>query len=271
MLKRFITTIIALPIVILLVILGDIFLLIPVIIASIIGLREFYSAFNVKRMRIISYIFSSLFLLSLYIPPELLLEFLIPTDIILIMAFFVVSINFIIVFLYKKVSLRDIGIILYGFFYIPFMLAFLILVRESEGGFYFVWLIFISCFGCDIFAYLTGTLIGRRKLVNSPSPSKSVEGLIGGVIGSTLLGFAFGFIIVIIDGSGEVMIMTTITCFFGAIFSIVGDLSASAIKRHTDIKDFGKLFPGHGGMLDRLDSILMVAPFVYLVMFIWWW
>ena len=247
MLKRIITAVIGLPLVVLAVTLGGLFFLVPIIIISIIGLHEFYTAFNIKHTQIISHLYGTIFLLFAYLDPSRLF---------LGVAIFVVAINFLIVFLYNKISLKDIIIILYGFFYIPFLLGFLILIRESN--FLFIWLVFISCFGCDTFAYFTGTLIGRRKLVNSPSPSKSIEGLIGGVIGATLLGLLFGLYF-------DMPIIAVITCFFGAIFSIIGDLSASAIKRHTGIKDFGSIFPGHGGVVDRLDSILMVAPVVYIV------
>jgi phosphatidate cytidylyltransferase len=150
------------------------------------------------------------------------------------------------------------------------MLSFVVLVREHDLGFYYVWLIFTASFGCDTFAYFTGSLFGKNKLKNTPSPSKSIEGLIGGVVGATLIGFLYGLAVSIFSSYPEnveyMVLMSTVISFVGALFSIIGDLAASAVKRHCDIKDFGNVFPGHGGVMDRVDSIVTVAPIVYMVM-----
>jgi phosphatidate cytidylyltransferase len=91
-----------------------------------------------------------------------------------------------------------------------------------------------------------------------------LEGVLGGIAGAVLIGFAFGYFIETAD-----IILSTAVCFVGAFFSVMGDMSASAIKRYTDIKDFGNVFPGHGGVLDRFDSVLFTAPVVYFAVRLW--
>jgi len=147
-------------------------------------------------------------------------------------------------------------------------------VRQFDYGDFYVWLIFISAFGCDTFAYLTGITIGRRKLVNSPSPSKSVEGVVGGIVGATFLGFVFGVVyalFIAVNGTWIIFIVFPVITLVGACFSIVGDMAASAIKRQIGIKDFSNIFPGHGGIVDRLDSVIIVAPMFYLFLNILSW
>jgi phosphatidate cytidylyltransferase len=156
----------------------------------------------------------------------------------------------------------------FGFFYVTFLLSFIVLTRNHSQGRYFVWLIFTSSFGCDTFAYITGMTMGRHKLTDTPSPRKSIEGVIGGIVGAALVGALYGYFVshyFHADVQGMTL-NATVVSLFGAVFSVIGDMSASAIKRNTKIKDFGKLFPGHGGVLDRFDSVIMTAPIVYMVM-----
>ena len=129
------------------------------------------------------------------------------------------------------------------------MLSYIYKVRVAGDGKYIVWLVFVSSWGNDTFAYFTGVLFGKHKMAPKLSPKKSVEGAVGGVTGATLLGIIYGFII-----SGRMSgifvhpVWTfAIASFIGALLSIIGDLAASAIKRNYDIKDYGKLIPGHGG------------------------
>jgi len=127
----------------------------------------------------------------------------------------------------------------------------------------YVWIVLMSAFGTDIFAYLTGKALGKRKLCPSISPKKTVAGSIGGVLGSVLLCGLFSLFF---------MPQEFWTCIVigvaGGIFSQFGDLAASVMKRKIGIKDWGTLIPGHGGVLDRIDSILFVAPLVYFILMI---
>ena len=141
--------------------------------------------------------------------------------------------------------------------YVAVMLSFIYLTRNLPDGHFAVWLIFICSWGCDTCAYCVGMLIGRHKMAPVLSPKKSVEGAVGGVAGAALLGAVFGALT-----AGKVWEYALI-CAAGALISMVGDLAASAIKRNRDIKDYGKLIPGHGGILDRFDSVIFTAPIIY--------
>ena len=121
-----------------------------------------------------------------------------------------------------------------------------------------IWLVFLSAFGTDIMAYFTGMAIGKHKLCPNLSPKKSVEGAVGGVVGSIVFCGLFGWL-VIPDMLTECLIIGAL----GSVVAQLGDLSASAFKRQMGIKDYGNLIPGHGGILDRFDSVMFTAPLVY--------
>ena len=127
-------------------------------------------------------------------------------------------------------------------------------------------MIFISSWICDTCAYFVGVAIGKHKMSPKLSPKKSIEGAIGGIAGSAIVGALYAYFIV-----EKVIAHQQITWVFvlisavGAIISQIGDLAASAIKRNHDIKDYGKLIPGHGGVMDRFDSVIFTAPMIYLL------
>ena len=265
MLKRVITAAIGLPLVILIVHHGGWPLLLMCLLVSLVGLRELYRAFFKadKPIYIVGYILAVGYFFAAFV-------FGVGYWLLIAVALLIIVVQTGLVLFFPRLTLEDVAITVYGFLYVPFMFSFIMLVREHPFGQYFVWLIFTSAFGCDTFAYLVGVTIGRHKLVNTPSPKKSVEGLIGGILGAALVGFVYGFFVVRFH-EPEVehfILIATLISLFGAAFSIIGDMSASAIKRHTKIKDFGDLLPGHGGVVDRADSVIFVAPFVYSAMII---
>ena len=152
----------------------------------------------------------------------------------------------------------------FNFLYAPVMLSFIYLTREQEAGKYIVWLILISSWGCDTCAYVVGMLIGKKKIFPVLSPKKSLEGCIGGVVGAGLIAALYAiFAVENVFPDKRVTIVITVICMVGAVMSQVGDLAASAIKRNHEIKDYGKLIPGHGGIMDRFDSVIVVTPLVY--------
>lgn len=158
----------------------------------------------------------------------------------------------------------------FGIFYVALMLSYIYKVRILEDGIYIVWLVFVSSWGNDTFAYFTGVLFGKHKMAPKLSPKKSVEGGIGGVAGATLLGLAYGYIV---SGHMSEFFVHPVYTFaiascIGAILAVVGDLAASAVKRNHQIKDYGRLIPGHGGILDRFDSVIFTAPAVFWAVFI---
>jgi phosphatidate cytidylyltransferase len=146
------------------------------------------------------------------------------------------------------------------------MLAFVYLTRQDTAGIYVVWLILITAWGCDTCAYVVGVLIGKKKIFPVLSPKKSLEGCIGGVVGAALIGWLYGFFWVNRMAPGiSTEWETAIICGIAAIISQVGDLAASGIKRDAGIKDYGKLIPGHGGVMDRFDSMIATAPVIYFL------
>lgn len=153
--------------------------------------------------------------------------------------------------------------------YAPVMLSFVYLTRSLPDGIYFVWMIFISSWICDTCAYFTGVTLGRHKLAPVLSPKKSIEGSIGGVLGSAAVGALFAYFVAEsrIEGVAVTGIFAIVSAA-GAVISQIGDLAASGIKRDHGIKDYGKLIPGHGGIMDRFDSVIFTAPIVYLLLLV---
>jgi phosphatidate cytidylyltransferase len=269
-LKRTLTVVIGMPLVLWIVYTGGIPLLVVCCIIALIGLREFYLAFSKKDrlIHVIGYLATAGYFGAIF-------YFGAGYWLLIALTSFIITVQTCLVVFFRKLPISECISTVYGFLYVSFLLSFVVLVRgykfgAHELGYYYVWLIFTASFGCDTFAYLTGSLFGKNKLKDSPSPSKSVEGLIGGVIGATLIGLAYGFIVSRFaentEATANIILIATVISFVGAIFSIIGDLAASAVKRHCGIKDFGNLFPGHGGVMDRIDSIVTVAPMVYMVM-----
>lgn len=171
---------------------------------------------------------------------------------------------------FPKFRAEDVILSFFGVFYIALMLSYIYKVRVLNDGIYVVWLVFVSSWGNDTFAYFTGVLLGKHKMAPKLSPKKSVEGAIGGVVGATLLGLLYGYIV---SGRMTEFFVHPVYTFgiascIGAVLAIVGDLAASAVKRNHNIKDYGKLIPGHGGILDRFDSVIFTAPAVYWAVFI---
>ena len=145
----------------------------------------------------------------------------------------------------------------FGVIYVAVMLSFIYLTRNLPDGKFLVWLIFLCSWGCDTCAYCVGMLIGKHKMAPVLSPKKSIEGAVGGVAGAALLGVIYA------TATHGKMAEYAVICAVGALISMVGDLAASAIKRNQNIKDYGKLIPGHGGILDRFDSVIITAPVIY--------
>ena len=154
----------------------------------------------------------------------------------------------------------------FSFLYAPVLLSFVYQTRMAPQGIYMVWMILISSWGCDTCAYAVGKLIGRKKIFPVLSPKKSLEGCIGGVLGTALIGWLYGYFFVEkAFPDRRVAWAIAAICGAGAVMSMVGDLAASAIKRNHDIKDYGKLIPGHGGIMDRFDSMIVTAPMTYFL------
>lgn len=168
-----------------------------------------------------------------------------------------ILILFVYVFGYPKYHAEQVMEAFFGVVYVAVMLSFIYLTRSLPDGKFLVWLIFLCSWGCDTCAYCVGMLIGKHKMAPVLSPKKSIEGAVGGVAGAALLGVIYA------AATQGKMAEYALICAVGALISMVGDLAASAIKRNQNIKDYGKLIPGHGGILDRFDSVIITAPVIY--------
>ncbi len=165
------------------------------------------------------------------------------------------------VFLFPKYRDKDVINAFFSFFYITIMLSYVYQVRALESGLALSCFIIISSWGNDVFAYFTGSALGKHKFTPKVSPHKSVEGFIGGIIGAGLLGYLFAIVFKeSIPFSG---LYCAIMAAVAAFPAVIGDLAASAIKRNHEIKDYSNLIPGHGGIVDRVDSVLFTAPIIY--------
>lgn len=172
------------------------------------------------------------------------------------------------VFSYPKYEPQDLMSTIFGLFYIPGMLSMIYLIRLMPKGVFLVWMVFVCSWICDTCAYCVGMLFGKHKLAPVLSPKKSVEGAVGGVVGAALVGLIFGLVLTKIRPD-EFRLFTALLMMgiggAGAVFSQIGDLTASAIKRFYGIKDYGALIPGHGGIMDRFDSVFVTAPIIYIL------
>ena len=227
-------------------------------IISIIGLFELYRVFQIEKtpLGVIGYAASIVYYLNLVFH-------FIPDIMIFVMAFLILCMCAF-VFGYPKFHANQVIAAFFGVFYVSMMLSCIYETRMLPGGRYLVWLIFLCSWGCDTCAYCVGMLFGKHKMAPVLSPKKSVEGAVGGVVGAALLTIIYGFIFKQSMGAdNSYILMMALICAAGALISMVGDLAASAIKRNYEIKDYGKLIPGHGGILDRFDSVIFTAPIIY--------
>lgn len=174
------------------------------------------------------------------------------------------------VFTYPRYHVRDIGICLLAVLYVGVLVSYIYRTRCLDYGNWFVWLILIGASGSDTFAYLTGMMFGKHHF-SELSPKKTIEGCIGGVVGTALLAYVYSLFIpeqAVSMMNGNIHLLFVLIGIVCSVVSQIGDLAASAIKRNYGIKDYSHLIPGHGGILDRFDSILFVAPLVYYLL-IW--
>ena len=168
-------------------------------------------------------------------------------------------------FLFRDLSVetvgKDLGWLLSGMIYLPFLLSHAYLLRTLPLGKQWIFLLLIAVMACDSMAYFVGRKIGRRKLYPRVSPNKSVEGALGGILGAVLGVYLAKFLFMPSVGFGGGFLIAVGISIFGQI----GDLFESLLKRFCGVKDSGNMIPGHGGLLDRLDSLLFVFPLVYYV------
>lgn len=163
---------------------------------------------------------------------------------------------------------QDIKVVLSTGFLTWFVTFFMsaIMLLYHRYAIYGVLIVFICAWGTDTFAYFSGLFFGKHKLIPNVSPKKTIEGAIGGAIGSMLLCLVYAWVLTLLKvyhGGIRFYIMFAVLGLLASILAQLGDLAASALKRDCGIKDFGAIFPGHGGIMDRFDSVIFIVPFIY--------
>ncbi len=137
---------------------------------------------------------------------------------------------------------------------------------DRSVGLFIIVLVFAVAWLCDVFAFVVGSLIGKHKLIPEVSPKKTVEGAIGGIVFSTLLCLGYGYgVDMIVEGIDVNYIVIGVSGVILSVVSQLGDLIASLIKREYGVKDYGRIFPGHGGILDRFDSVMAVSTILLII------
>ncbi len=264
MLKRIITAVVAVLIFLPVFIFSDTWVL-PVVVSllSAIGCYEMISCVGQKKNFIVSIpiyieaLFFPLFLKYCSENQEMGLFIKIAVFCILATILYVFAVA---VFQTEKMAVTEAGLMVSSVIYIISAFTCLVYVRDFiKPGFFMFLLCVCASFATDIFAYFTGYLFGKHKLIPAVSPKKTVEGAIGGVVFCVLFFILFGFIVEKCVGVTANYLVLAVGGVFISAVSQVGDLVMSLIKRKYGIKDYGKLFPGHGGVLDRCDSVLAVT------------
>lgn len=228
--------------------------------ASLVVLYELMTSFgqNMKKPVVIcDYIFAILYLIPCFVKTEFTNEFFIMTTILFVMTLCTLS-----VFANKDVNFKDVCASLFIVIYSVLILSRLALMRNMENGLALVFLAFIGAWLPDTAAYFAGSFFGKHKLIPEISPNKTVEGSIGAFVGAIAFYLIYGSVLSAIGFNVNFISLLILSVICGAV-SQIGDLSASVMKRTYNIKDFGNLIPGHGGLLDRIDSLIFVTPVVY--------
>lgn len=192
---------------------------------------------------------------------------------ILFLLLFLLILFGVLLFGHEKVRLEQIGLIFFVSIVFPFALTSFVYIRDQFGlyqGLYYTLLIYACAWGADAGAYFIGRFFGKKKLAPKISPNKTVEGFWGGFLGSALLiglvTLAFHLCLPEMQLTLSGILALIGAWIGGTLLSVFGDLSASIMKRQCSIKDFGNIIPGHGGVVDRFDSIFFVAPFFYALL-----
>lgn len=253
MLKRTISALIGLPILLYTVYTGGLLMDVLALVVTLIGLYEFYNCFkniNISPFKVIGYISTISAYLCLVL--NLGTQYLYFT-------FMLLLFMTMIFYVHRRTenSLYEAVITVFGFTYITISLIHIPMLDRLDGGI-IIWYPFILAFVTDTFAYFSGKAFGKHKLIPDVSPNKTKEGSIGGIVGTTVVSIVFA---VVFDPS--ITVFAGVIGFFGSMFSQYGDLLASKIKRTVGIKDYGNIMPGHGGVMDRFDSIMVTSPFVF--------
>lgn len=265
--KRIMTTVVGLPLVILLILFGNKYIMDCVIaIVAIFGMYE-YSKCVEKEAKFISWVgyLAAISIAFIHLVPDDIMSIFVTFGVPILL--FVLFLNVIVTNM--KITFKDAAFSFAGILYIIGFLMFIPILygydRNGEiSGKILIWFVITTSWGTDSMAYIVGKNFGKHKF-SKVSSNKTIEGCLGGVLGSVICSLIVAYIV---NLNSDIQIAYSTIAVLSAILSIVGqvgDFSASVIKRYFEVKDFGELFPGHGGMIDRIDSVMFIAPFAYLL------
>ena len=258
--KRITSGLLGFPLVLIILIFGNnIVVDIALAVIALLAMNEYFNAISkvAKPVKWLGYLCCVSIALIHFIPHEYLSMIVVLTIPIILLILFATVIA-----TEMKISFKDIAYTFIGIFYVVFFTMFVAFINGMENGKILIWYVIIAAWGTDIFAYFIGRLFGKHK-ITKVSPKKSVEGCIGGTIGAILLMILYTYIANTFFGVNYSYLYIAGIGLVLSLIGQIGDLAASSIKRYVDIKDFSNLIPGHGGMLDRIDSLIFLAPFAY--------
>lgn len=265
---RIITALVLIPIlVVLLVFANSAVIAAAIAIVSVMGLAEFYKAVGVNKSKLLCGL-GCVAGAATPLVPMLFRYFFAPETVKdvtgLIICLFLLAMFAVMLVCHKKISVADVGLVIFSLVYIPYFLTNILYIHEMEQGKFLIWLVFIGAFLTDSCAYFVGIFLGKNKLCPEISPKKTIEGAVGGVLGCMIFYVLYGLLMKHAFEVDVNFFRLGILGLIAAVISEMGDLVASIIKRHYGIKDYGTLFPGHGGILDRCDSVILVSPVIYI-------
>ena len=262
--KRVTSALLGFPLVILVLLLGNKYVIdVVMAIVAIISLQEYFNAFReYKPIKWIGYLAAILICFIHFISPEQLFGYISISIPVIIVALFIE-----LVIKDLKINIIDIAITLFGIFYVVLFTMFIPLLAGVENGKILIWYAIFAAWGSDTTAYIVGKTfkLGKHKF-SKVSPNKSIEGCIAGLAGAVIFSLIFTLCM---DKLSLFEISYIKVLIVSAVLGIIGqfgDFAASSIKRFTGIKDFSNLIPGHGGLLDRIDSLIFIAPFAYILL-----
>lgn len=260
--KRLTSGLLGFPLVLIILLIGNKFVVdIALAIIAILAINEYFNAIAKvsKPVKWIGYLSCFSIALIHIIPKEslnMIVTLFVPTILTILFTQVIAT--------EMKTSFKDISYTFIGIFYVVFFIMFLAFINGMENGKILIWYVIFAAWGTDIFAYFIGSAFGKHKF-SKVSPKKSIEGCVGGVIGAVILMLIYTYVA---NNCWGMNYSYFIVAGMGIILSLIGqigDFAASSIKRFVDIKDYSNLIPGHGGMLDRIDSLIFLAPFAYAI------
>ena len=265
--KRITSALLGFPLVVIILTFGnkyvvDIFLAF----VAMLGMQEYFNAVSkeAKPIRWIGYVLCLVISLIHIVPENLNIQF--QNEILMLLLPCIMLTLFLHVIITKmKINFKDISYTLFGIIYVIGCIIFLALLRGIQNGRILIWYAIIAAWGTDIFAYIIGKRFGKHKF-SEVSPKKSIEGCVAGIIGAVVIAGLYTLAINKIFNLQYSYLFVVIVTSILSIIGQVGDFAASSIKRYVNIKDYSNLIPGHGGMLDRIDSLMFLAPFAYVLL-----